>query len=198
MAHWETPETYHTHYWLSYILAASGRPRKVGSSQRVSHESFVVDIYDDRCSFEFFTGWGMATSRPVHHRGCLLHYFLLPSLSNSLFLKHVAIVRALGCCCQLVGIHFPNKVLDFCLLVFFYRPRLYNGRQPATRTIYAVWKRARSGSLSPWMMTLCFLFTSFFPSSQRLFRDGKLWRQMENTEREHSSLSRQRSSGFLK
>jgi hypothetical protein len=146
----------------------------------------------------FSSGWGTVTSRPVHHRGCLLHYFLLASLSNSLFLKHVAIVRALGCCCQLVGIHFPNKVLDFCLFVFFYRPRLYNGHQPATRTIYAVWKRARPGSLSPWMMTLCFLFASFFPSSQRLFRDGKLWRQMENTEGEHSSLSRQRSSGFLK
>lgn len=37
-------------------------------------------------------------------------------------------------------------------------------------------------SLSPWMMTLCFLFASFFPSSQRLFRDGKLWRQMEKRE----------------
>lgn len=31
-------------------------------------------------------------------------------------------------------------------------------------------------------MTLCFLFASFFPSSQRLFRDGKLWRQMEKRE----------------
>lgn len=117
----EKPPTHITHTTgrLSYILAASGRPRKVGSSQRVSHESFVVDIYDDRCSFEFFTGWGTATSRPVHHRGCLLHYFLLPSLSNSLFLKHVVIVRELGCCCQLVGIHFPNKVLDFCLFFLF-------------------------------------------------------------------------------
>jgi hypothetical protein len=143
----------------------------------------------------FSSGWGTATSRPVHHRGCLLHYFLLASLSNSLFLKHVVIVRELGCCCQLVGIHFPNKVLDFCLFVGL-------GSIMVAGPLKVLYTPSENeldpGGHYPWMMTLCFLFASFFSSSQRLFRDGKLWRQVENTEGEHSSLSRQRSSGFLK